>query len=185
MSLFVAVFPPGPARVDLERRLTGLRVTAAAAVGGNRIRRTPADKWHVTLAFLGEVSEDRVDEVEHAATGVLRSPRTPVLRLAGGGSFGRGRSSVLWVGVSGDLAGLGALHRDLGQAFGGAGLPVDDRPFTPHLTVAYPGEKFEPSRLRADLADLGDYEGPPWRVDQVVLVRSRSGTYEPIRTWRW
>jgi 2'-5' RNA ligase len=184
MSLFVAVFPPEPVRVDLERRLAGLRVTAAAA-GGRRVRRTPPGKWHVTLAFLGELPDARVADVEDAVGRAVQTPRSPVVRLAGGGSFGRGRSAVLWVGVAGDLAGLGDLHQDLRQSLEGAGLPSEDRPFTPHLTVAYPGEKFEPSHLRADRDDLAGYAGPEWRVDEVVLVRSRAGTYEPVRTWRW
>jgi 2'-5' RNA ligase len=184
MSLFVAVFPPEPARADLKRRLDRLRVSAAAAAGGNRVRRTPPGKWHITLAFLGRL-EDRVADVENAVAGALRTPPAPVLRLAGGGSFGRGRSSVLWVGVSGDLAGLAALHDDVWQAFRDMGLPADDRPFTPHLTVAYPGDRFEPADLRADRADLATYQGPPWRAGEVALVRSRSGAYEPVRTWRW
>lgn len=185
MSLFVAVFPPAPVRADLERRLAGRHLTAAAAVPGNRVRRTPAGKWHITLAFLGDVPDDRVAMVGQAVDHAACAPRSITLRLAGGGSFGRGRSSVLWVGATGDLAGLRGLHDDIRAALCADDLPCDDRPFTPHLTVAYPGERFESSHLRADRDDLAGYAGPPWTVDEVVLVRSGSGTYEPVRTWRW
>lgn len=188
MRLFVAAFPPQQVRADLRHRLADLNVTVAAR-RGVRVRRTPEDRWHLTLAFLGEVPHERVTDVEKALHGAVRrraSPRPVRLRLAGGGCFGRGRSTVLWVGVGGDVAGLTALHQDIREALGAAGLPYDDRPFSPHLTVAFPGDRLDRAAVAADLRTLERHQGPAWTVDEIVLVRSRvseGGGYDIVRNW--
>jgi 2'-5' RNA ligase len=170
--LFVAVFPPGEARAHLRRHVT-------AAVQERGVRLTPVDRWHVTLAFLGDVDASRLPEVEAAVASV--GPLEPMsLRIAGGGSFGgRRRGGVLWAGLSGDLPALGRVHADLRKALVAADLPHDERPFTPHLTVAY-------ARDPGVRAALDTYAGPSWPVDALTLVRSRhaeGGGYEHLRSW--
>jgi 2'-5' RNA ligase len=154
--LFVAVYPPDEVSRDLRRRLTG--------VG----RLTPIERWHVTLAFLGEVDAERLPAVEQAL-GLVTVPKGTELRLRGGGRFGRGRSTVLWAGVDGEL---GQLHRDVCERLG---LP--DGEFTPHLTVAY---RDDPGVSLA----LDGYVGPPWSLDEIALVRSDPGEgYTTVRSW--
>jgi 2'-5' RNA ligase len=168
VRLFVAVFPTDEVRADLQRRLA--RVAAA--------RRTPADRWHITLGFLGEVPDERRADVERALSGVpAAGPIT--LRLAAGGRFGRGRSTAVWAGVEGDLDALTDLHGAIRAALDADGLPYDDRPLTPHLTLAYARE---PSLLSA----MEGYRGPQWTVGEFVLVRSHhhdGGGYENLRSW--
>jgi len=175
--LFVAVLPSDEARADLKRRL------ASATHSGDRrsrdrVRLTPADRWHVTLRFLGEVADERQADVERALDGAA-ARATFALRLAGGGRFGKGPSTALWAGVDGDLAALTDLHADVRDALDATGLTGDDRPLIPHLTVAYARDK---GVLRA----LDDYVGPQWTVDEFVLVRSRyadGGGYQNLRSW--
>lgn len=171
MRLFVAVFPPEPERAHLRQCLTA---------GGRRraaFRLTPVQRWHVTLAFLGEVPATRLPEVERAVASVRR--REPIcLRIAGGGSFGGRRGSrVLWAGLDGDVPALVSMQANLRMALEAAGLPHDERPFTPHLTVAYADSA--PVR-----AALDSYTGPPWQADELVLVHSRPPEgYTHLRTW--
>ncbi|MCA2214509.1 RNA 2',3'-cyclic phosphodiesterase [Jidongwangia harbinensis] len=202
MRLFVAVFPPEGARAHLRHRLAaahehsasegdtgdtragGVRVTARDGVrgAGRRVRPfrlTPMDRWHVTLAFLGEVDPPLLPDVDHAVASV--PPRDPItLRIAGGGSFGgRGRSGVLWAGLTGDVPALAEVHAYLRNALVAMGLPHDARPFTPHLTVAY-------AQDRGVRAALDDYAGPAWAAEEIVLVHSRhaeGGGYEHVRRW--
>ena len=160
MRLFVAIYPPGNVCRDLRHRLTD---------GGARpVRLTPIERWHITLAFLGEVAEEGLPEVERALDGVT-VPRGVELRLRGGGRFGKGRSTVLWAGVEGDLA---ALHRDVSERLGLVG-----REFTPHLTVAY---KDDPVVRMA----LDGYAGPSWPLHEIALVHSVPGEgYVTLKSW--
>lgn len=124
---------------------------------------SPPEQWHITLAFLGEVSqpESLYDGMRAAAA------RTPPfeLRLAGSGSFSGARG--VWVGVGGDVDGLGALAAQVRRACRSAGVPLERRRFRPHLTVGKTG--------RVDPAALRQYDGPPWRVHDVELVHSVLG----------
>lgn len=131
----------------------------------------PPTRWHLTLAFYGEVADRKVDalvaKVDRAVAG--RAPMS--LRLEGSGQFAR---RALWLGVTGDRTAMGSLARQ---------LSVEQRPYRPHLTVA---------RLRGAVdarpasQELRDYVGPTWLADTVHLVRSRLGpspTYDDIATF--
>ncbi len=170
MRLFVAVFPPEDVLAALRGRIT--------AVAGRTARLTPVDRWHVTLVFLGDVEPELLPDIERALDGV--PPAAPIpLQLSGGGSFGRGRSAVLWAGLDGDLDGLAALHAGLRRTLTAAGLPHDERPFTPHLTVAYANSPQVREALR-------DHAGAMWTADEFVLVRSlhrEGGGYRRICAW--
>lgn len=60
-----------------------------------------------------------------------------MLTLAGLGLFPeRGAPGVVWVGVDQGREELQALHRDLESELETAGFAPEERPFTPHLTLA-------------------------------------------------
>ena len=108
------------------------------------------------------------------------------LRLAGGGRFGRGRFTVLWVGVDGDRSALDGLSRGLRRELKRGRLPYDNRPFKPHLTIARPGDRLVREAVEADRDALAAYRGPDWPVRQVELVRSHLGPkpwYEHLAAW--
>jgi len=155
VRLFVAVYPPDDVRRDLRRRL--------GAVATKRL--TALEKWHITLAFLGEVPPDGLP----AALATVPVPKGRELRIRGGGSFHR---RVTWAGVEGEL---GDVAADVRAALAGAGVSCDARPFTPHLTVMYAHDE-------AVLTALADYEGPAWTLDSIELVRSEAGVYTTL--WR-
>ena len=149
MRLFVAVRPPAEAIEHL----------------GAALPRWPSEpeRWHVTLAFLGEVADPAcvADRLRSAVPAVASFP----LALRGSGTFGRG--AVVWVGLNGDVPALRSLAGAVVRACLAAGVEVDDRPFRPHLTV---GRKGHP-----DVAALASYDGPVWPVTEVELVRSDVG----------
>ena len=181
MRLFAAIYPPPVAVEDLTARVKGLRVASA-----RRARLADPVNLHLTLAFLGEVPDVRLPDVEHALASAARTARTPRLCLAGGGSFGAGPSTVLWVDVRGDVEALDALARSIRGGLREAGLPCDDKPFRAHLTIARPGDRVPEADLRADLATLDDYAGPEWPADRLTLVHSKSGPptrHTRVTTW--
>jgi 2'-5' RNA ligase len=167
VRLFVALYPPGNVCDDLRRWL------------GRAARLTPVERWHLTLAFLGEVVAEEVPGVERAISRGVADATAMRLRLAGSGSFGRGRSTAVWTGVEGDLDALRDLHAALRRNLADAGIAHDARPLTPHLTVSYQGNRDVREALR-------DYAGPAWTADEIVLVRSSfpaQGGYDKLRTW--
>ena len=123
--------------------------------------------WHCTLAFLGEVD----DRLLPGLFGVLESAasRTEVfpLRIQGSGHFG---NRALWAGVGGGVDELGLLAGRVGAAARRAGVPVDDtRSYRPHVTLARSGREAD---LRPYVEELAGFEGAPWLVSDIALVRS-------------
>ncbi|MEU1602264.1 RNA 2',3'-cyclic phosphodiesterase [Micromonospora matsumotoense] len=188
MRLFVAVYPPPPAVADLTARVSRLRVGAASAAGLD-VRLAQPAHLHVTLAFLGEVESGRLPEVTDAlgsAAGAARAgwTRPPRLWLGGGGLFGQGRSTVLWADVRGEVPALRTLAGLIRAALDRAGLPYDGKPWRPHLTVARPGDRLDPSEVDADRLALDAHRGPQWPATELVLVHSRPGPHHtPLTTW--
>jgi 2'-5' RNA ligase len=179
--LFVSVEPPAEAVDHLARVVDALEVSRANAPGRST-RLAARDRWHVTLAFLGDVASNRIDPVAGAVRRAVEEAAGPlVVNFAGGGTFGRGRFTVLWVGLAGDVGGLrhlaGQVRRELRRARG----PFDAKPFRPHLTLARPGDRVARELLAADVAALSAYVGPLWTVDAVHLVDSELGP-NPVHT---
>lgn len=179
MRLFVAAYPPAAALEHFAEAVARLRLGMAAA-GGTNLRLAARPLWHVTLAFLGEVPDDRAGDAARAvAAGVARwqagAGAPPKLQLCGGGRFGRRHATVLWVGLTGDVDPLRSLGLALRRELRAARLPYDRKPFRPHLTFARPGERLSRADLAADLEALAGYEGPAWTLNSVHLVRSTLG----------
>ncbi len=127
MRLFVAVIPPRPVVLELRGALTTL------PHGDPALRWCRPETWHITLAFLGEVPEDALDDLKERL-GRAAARNTPMeLALAGGGHFG-GRT--LWTGVQGDRDRLGRLAESVNSVARRCHIKVDERPFRPHLTLA-------------------------------------------------
>lgn len=128
---------------------------------------------------------DTLDPLTGRLADAVGGSRPLTLRLAGGGRFGSvRRPQVLWAGLAGDVAELGALATRLGRAARSQRLEVEDRPFRPHLTLG----RWRPGRpADGALADrLAGYRGPAWPVEEVALVRSTLGPsprHERLAGW--
>jgi 2'-5' RNA ligase len=126
-----------------------------------------------------------VDPLVRAAAPAVAAVPPMQLRLAGGGRFGSlRRPQVAWAGLDGDVEPLVELAARLADAARALGLPVEDRPFRPHLTLG----RWRP-RQPADgtVTDrLAGYAGPVWPVREVQLLESRLGprpTYTAVGAW--
>lgn len=168
MRLFVAGYPPHAALAHLDATVGGLAVSRAADRSINA-RVVPAARRHVTVAFIGAVPQRRVAAVSRTLARSIAhwqgaGGRPPVLRFGGGGSFGRRRSTVVWVGLAGDTATLIHLAGTVRVGLGRARIPCDRAEFRPHLTIARPGDRLPAGEVAADVAALDGYTGPAWTL---------------------
>ena len=94
------------------------------------------EKLHLTMKFLGEVTEASLPRLASAAESVAVRHRRFEMTLGGVGAFPNfRRARVVWMGVESDPR-LELLHHDLELACGDAGFEVEGRPFRPHITLA-------------------------------------------------
>ena len=178
MRLFVALTPPGEVVDELSTCTVSLRELAPD------LRWTRPEQWHVTLAFLGEVSDNVVDELARRLNRAAARHPPLALALGGGGRFGH---QVLWTRVQGDLDGLRRLAGSVRAAARRSGLPGEQRPYRPHLTLARAGAAAD---LRPLVERLASWQGLPWVATRLYLVCSRLGAgpdgsalHQPIAGW--
>lgn len=139
--------------------------------------RVSPPNWHLTLRYLGAVSPHQLDGVVHALSDAsLGAPFR--LRLDGLGAFPRPeQATVLWVGTGEGTDELHLVRDNVEDALESVGLPRDERPFAPHLTL---------SRIRPPVDVWTWLEADPLldvrlRVDAVTLFRSeRRPTAYPV-----
>jgi 2'-5' RNA ligase len=92
---------------------------------------------HVTLAFLGQQPQERLDTLRNVGAAAAAVSRQGKLKLGQPGSFGsRKAPRVLWIGLDGDLTALQALQSNLTTGLRQAGFEVEERAFSPHITLA-------------------------------------------------
>ena len=169
LRLFVACELPD----DVRRALGGLQDDLRQLIPV-RLRWVRPESVHVTLKFLGEVEETRVDAITSAlATAV--EPFELRLRLAKLGGFGGARLRVVWVGLDGDVAPLASLAGRVEGALTPLGFPPERRPFAAHLTLARVPDQASPEERRelASLIERHRFEPLPSMIlTEVHLVRS-------------
>jgi 2'-5' RNA ligase len=178
--LFVCVDPSAAAMEHLGATVDGLEVARADAPG-HSTRMAARDRWHITVAFLGDVPVDRVDRARAALDAAAADRPHPTVRFAGGGTFGRGGFTILWAGIGGDVDGLRELAAAVRAQLRRHRISFDRKGFKPHLTISRPGARVPPEFLRLDVATLQAYEGPLWTINEMHLVASELGP-RPVYT---
>jgi 2'-5' RNA ligase len=164
----------------------GSAVEAQATAGIERLRAlSPRARWvnphgvHLTLVFLGEVDAARLPELEEVLTRAAGHHAPFTLTIEGGGYFGPPRHPhVLWAGVGGDTAALGALQAEVATVLEPLGFPREKRMYTAHLTLARSRDpKGDPAFAECKKV----LEGQRWgeaRVEHLILFESKGGQYE-------
>jgi 2'-5' RNA ligase len=211
MRLFVGVIPSPEALSHAAGAVNRIASTAPD------VRWVPPERWHLTCVFLGEVDPENVPRCA-AALDVVGAAYEEVqgLRLAGAGIF----PGVLWLGlVVGQRAAyehepslplgvggrdpfsaLGQVTRAVRRAMRAERIPIERRPWRPHLTIgrwkrgrptsaAHPSEPGTPageSQALGAARDLAEYAGPTFGVSELVLIHSITGPprYEPLHVTR-
>jgi 2'-5' RNA ligase len=181
MRLFVALALPPAVLDDLDAAWAPFRPLR------DDLRWTSREAWHITLAFLGEVTDLSLTRLMPRLERAARRHRSFTLNLAGAGAFpGPARANVLWSDLAGDRRALGDLAASVTAAARRAGaVPPDaDRRYRPHLTLA---RCRAPADVRPIVASLEAYQSPSWTAEEIYLIRSRLGghpRYETLGTWK-
>lgn len=160
--LFIAIDPPP----DIREQLAGL------CCGLPDARWVAPEQLHLTLCFIGEVSGAVFLDIREALDEIRAEPFT--LRLKGLGFFPpRGQPRVVWAGVEKNEA-LLALHRKIITRLTQLNVTLENRKFSPHLTLARLNQT-PPSRVGRYLQEHGLFAAPQFTVEEFILYSSVLG----------
>jgi 2'-5' RNA ligase len=166
MRLFVALEIPSTVRKNLAELVNSLRAVSP------QTRWVRPENLHVTLKFIAEVPETQLASIRTALAQV-RSDRPVTLDFGGLGFFPNERHPrVFWAGIEAS-PNLKTLAADIEKATETRSIAREQRPFSPHLTLA----RFEPPRLpdqlRTAIQENAGREFGSLRTHQFHLIESK------------
>jgi 2'-5' RNA ligase len=172
MRLFTAIDMPRDVQSQLSALLDRLRPAA-------KLSWSTVEKLHITTKFIGEWPEERLDEMKRAlgkvsAAGAIR------IAVRGLGWFPNPRNPrVFWAGVEGGEE-LKSLARATEQAVHAIGVPLEDREYTPHLTLARIRERGRLDDLVKTVTSLESTDFGAFEARAFYLYLSRAGQYSKL-----
>jgi 2'-5' RNA ligase len=172
MRLFTAVDIPDGVKNALGRTIERLRPMA-------KFKWTDVENLHITTKFIGEWPEARMEELTEVLNGV-GSPGLIQTQIRGLRWVPDPRHPrMLWAGVESGPE-LGSLARETEQAVHELGVAVEDRKYSPHLTLARIRDRVPLDTLRRAIeaegsADFGSFAAPAF-----YLYLSKDGRYSKL-----
>lgn len=172
MRLFIALefFTETQERFSFYRDLVQKRAKKGTFV--------PDGNFHVTLLFLGDVDEARVDGIKR----VMDSITLPPLRFSFEriGYFDPKRPGrIYWVGIRKEER-LEKIYTELYKGLGELGFRLDKRPFSPHVTLGRRVEVDEAAE-KAITEDFRPFQSAPRSLTLMLSERSEGRmVYTPL-----
>lgn len=179
MRAFVAINLDHALREAIHRDADALRAVAP------EVSWVRAEALHMTLRFLGEISDEAAAALVPALKSVAARNRSFTLDVAGTGTYPNFRHPrVVWIGVRDDAA-VRALADDVEASCVAVGFPAESRPFSAHLTLGRVRRNPDRQRLQAlERAAERFHKTYSIGVSHFELMRSEPGPggsrYDPV-----
>lgn len=179
MRTFIAVELPE----RIKREIGGLQ--APFKKTGTFVSWVKPKNIHVTLKFLGEVPEEKINEVFSATQKALEGKRKFTMSLKGTGAFPNPRRPrVIWVGAGSGGEELSLLAAGIEQEMEKIGFPKEKRKYSAHFTI---GRVKSPKNIEKlmELVSSSDFQTEEIEVNEVVVMKSQldpgGAIYTPLK----
>ena len=129
----------------------------------------PQNNWHITLAFIGHLEEDKKDELVQLLKVYDwgQSFKSSVRHFGAFPSFEQ--TKVLWMGLFKNRELIEEMALQLRARLDELGITYDNKPFIPHITVA----RLKNPKNTSKLADNGKMKQEVnFEVKEVILYDS-------------
>lgn len=171
---FIAVELPE----ELRREVAAFEAELKRA--GADVKWVEAANLHLTLKFLGNVTEEQIASLKEPLAQACRPLSRFTLTLEGIGAFPKTTyPRVLWVGVNEGKERLIELAQQVEEACSKLGFAAEERPFAAHLTIGRVRSQEGIGRLVRQL-QLAEFRGKTMTpVSRVTLFQSTLGSGGP------
>ena len=133
---------------------------------------TGYDNLHLTLAFLGEISQNNLPKIKDA----MNLVSVPEMKLVFGytGVFQRRDGDIWWLGIESNPQ-LIQVHKELTQSLIKSGFVLENRPFKPHITIARRAISFSKFDKNIIISSFLTAD-----VSKISLMLSKLGNGKPV-----
>lgn len=148
MRLFIAI------NFDKEVKAQVMNIIDGIKGYSKKGRFVNKDHMHLTLEFLGEIPQDRLDDIKVAMNSIRSEPFS--IALSKVGYFKRNDGDIYWLGIE-ENKNLMDLQKELHQNLKEKGFVLETRDFTPHLTIARKVKMediFNPDDFKEDISQI-------------------------------
>jgi len=178
MRTFIAI----PFNQELIQKMTETRKELKTGIKRGVTWADPS-KTHLTLKFLGEIDVNQVVEINKVLAAVCRDSSSFEIFCNGIGCFPNlQQPRVIWIGIKHESK-LFDLQLLIENACYSAGLPKEEKKFSPHFTLGRIRENLPSSDLEflQGVAKI-EQERPPvgLTVDQIILFKSQLFQTGPV-----
>lgn len=129
----------------------------------------PSEQLHLTLRFIGDTDDRLLAHLKDELTAIRLPPFTLSLQRIGCFPSPQ-RPRVVWTGIQGEAT-LFQLATAVERVVTAAGLPAEQRPFTPHITLGRLKET-KPAEFAVFQTQHAALHSPPFTVNEFHLYSS-------------
>ena len=174
MRLFTAIDLSAEVRENL--RLALARMNTAA-----KVRWSPLENLHITMKFIGEWPEGRLEEMTRAIEAISLFGAVGI-SIRGLSWFNTTHSSIFLAHVHSGEA-LKRSAEAVQDAVAKLGIRREERPFTPHVTLARVKDRSQAASIREAAASLGNADFGSFEALEYFLYRSAGGRYTKLASF--
>jgi 2'-5' RNA ligase len=179
MRTFIAIELPERVKKNIELAQAPLKKTNAF------VSWVKPGNIHITLKFLGEVPEEKINDVSLATEKALEGIKKFRMSLKGMGAFPDfRRPRVIWIGAENGEKELSYLAGRVEEEMEKIGFPKENRKFSAHFTI---GRVKSPKNIETlmELVKSSDFLTDEIEVNEVVMMRSQlhpaGAIYTPLK----
>ena len=162
-----------PKLIELEKEIKST---------GANVKLVEPNNVHITLKFLGDTEETKIDEIENIIKKSVEETTPFDIQLIGTGVFPNpGYIKVIWIGIKQGEQ-IGTIADKIDEQLIKLGFEREKRRFSSHLTIARVKTAENKEKLLQVIEKYRDTEFMSIKVDTVRLKKSELTPKGPIYT---
>jgi 2'-5' RNA ligase len=175
MRLFISIELPD----DVKKKIKSILDELAKC--DPKIKWVSTENLHITLKFIGEVKEEKVEEIIQRVRDSIRTQSSFTASFSELGTFPGGKyPRVVWLGIEKGKDEISGIVANIDTSLSDMGIEKEKREFTSHITLGRVKEKRANKLLIDKIEKLSLPDLDEIKVDKISIMQSKLTPKGPI-----
>ena len=149
---------------------------------GANVKLVKPKNVHITLKFLGDTEEEKIDEIEEIMKNAIKDVDPFDIELKSTGVFpNQNYMKVIWIGINNGEK-IGIIADKVDEELSNIGFEKEKRKFSAHLTIGRVKSAKNKDQLVQIIEKYKEFEFADVKVDSIKLKKSELTPKGPIYT---